>query len=468
MDVTLHERSAVDRELEIHVPFAELEPRLSAALKEQRKKTNLKGFRPGRAPMPLVRRMHGEQITFQIAEEFISEAWREHADDDLDVLGGPQLVELDTALDKDLRAVLRFGVRPTIEIKDDLSDETVRRITRPVTDDDLEAEIQRRLARDAKLEESDEPADETSVLIVDVQALDESGTPIIGQRDADREVDLSEDNLRPEMREALLGKKAGDEFRIDLDHQHEDDEGHDHDDHTDRLQVTVKTVRRRDVPALDEDFVSTITAGMQTSVEEYRETVRRELETAARRMGDDVLREDIIQAFLRSHDFDAPEALVDSVLDNFEQDLARRIGGELPEGFDTSGYRAAQRPQARQVARWSILHEQLLKDFEIELTEEDFEAEFERLAENGPASADMIKQFIQAQPGMLGNIRERLVSERLFGQLESRFTVRELTPEEYQAEQEAEAQAAIDAENASEADSAETPEAETPESEEAK
>src|SRR5690606_26961928 len=128
MDVTINERSPVDFELDIRATHDELEPRLHEALKEQRKKMNLKGFRPGRVPMSLAKKMYGEAIAAQIAEEVLGEAYRDEVADDesREVLGQPRLVELDSGYGGDLHAVVRFGVKPAFEIAD-LSGTTVNR-----------------------------------------------------------------------------------------------------------------------------------------------------------------------------------------------------------------------------------------------------------------------------------------------------------------------------------------------------
>jgi trigger factor len=440
MDVTLHERTPVDFDLEIRVTREELAPRLTEALKAQRKKINLKGFRPGKVPMDLVRKMHGPAIAAQVAEEVISEVWRDEVgeDESRDVIGSPRLTTLDFNVDTDLHAVLRFGVRPAFDLAD-TSGQEVRRLVRPVTDEDLEEELERRLRRAAKkVPAEDAPIDAEAIATVDLQAVDKaSDTPIIGQRSENQEVDLTDERLRSELREALLGKKAGDQFKVDLPHQHGEDEGHDHDDHVDRFLVSVKSVSLRERPELDEAFVKEDTAGQAETVEAYRETVRKEMEAAARRLGEEFLREEVIRKLLEAHTFPVPESLTESVIDEMEEDLERRFGQELPAEFDRRGFREAQREAAEHRARWTLIQQRALDEGEITLTEEDLEGEFERLAENGPGSAEMIKQFVRAQPQLLEGIRQRILTDRLFERLTGRFSVVEVSPEELDAEADA-------------------------------
>ncbi len=438
MTVNLHERTSVDFELEIEVPREELEPRLNEALKAQRKTMNLKGFRPGKVPLQMVRKMHGDAVAAQVAEQIISEAWREEVEGrgESEILGSPRITKLEFAFDSDLKAVLRFGVRPQFDLAD-TSDVTVRRLVRPVSEEDLEDELQRRLRRAATLEETQESADEQSVLTVDIQEVDkESDTPIIGRRDEDQDIDLTDERLRAELRDALVGKKTGDSFKIDLPHNHPEGEGHDHDDHIDRYMVTVKKVQARRLPDLDDEFAKEQTAGNVESVDDFRAMVQRELEEASRRLGEDFLREEIIREALEAHQFEVPESLVESMLDDMEEDLAKRAGGELPEEFDRETFRASQRDNAEHQSRWMLIQDKLSDGVGLKVTDEEFDAEFERLAESGPGSVEMVKQFVSAQPQLLQGIRQRILTQKMFDLLAERFTVVEVSPDELEGVQE--------------------------------
>lgn len=438
MDVTLHERSPVDFELEVRATSEELEPRITEALRAQRKRTNLKGFRPGRVPMSIVRKMYGSAIALQVAEQVVTEAYRDEVDenDELDVLGAPRLVEFDYDIGQDLRAVLRFGVRPAFEIAD-LSDAEVRRLMRTVTEEAIDEEIERRRRRAAeRIPAEDEPVGEDSLAVLDVQPVDRaSDMPIIGQREENQEVDLADSNLREELRSALLGKKAGDTFKVDLPHLHGPEKEHEG-EHVDRLLVTVREVQHRELPELGEAFIEEQTAGQVETLEAFREQLRAEMEAAWHRMASDLMRGEMIEKTLERHDFPVPEAAVEALLDEMLEEAAEQAGGELPEGFDAEGYREARREEAERQLRWMLIREQLLEEEGIEIGEADYEAEFERMAESGPFDAAMLRQFVAAQPQLIGGIRDRILNDRLFAALERRFSVVEKPFEELEDEQE--------------------------------
>jgi trigger factor len=438
MNVTVQKRSPVDFDLEIHIPADELEERTRAALREQRKKMNLKGFRPGKVPVQMVRKMHGPAIAGEVAQEVIGEIWRDEVaeNDEFDVLGAPRLVKLDFDIDRDLDAVLRFGVRPEFELEEKY-EQTVRRLARTVSEADVVEEIERRLLRQAEVVPTELPADDESMVVVDLQLIDkESGTPIVGQREVGRELDLTDERLRSEMRDAIVGKKAGDAVRVDLPHHHGPDEGHDHDDHVDRYMVTVQQVRHRIRPELDEDFIREQTAGQKETAEDYHEMVRSELEQATNRLGEDFLREEIVRTMLEAHDFPVPESLVESVIDDMEEELAKQAGRELPPEFERDAFRDSRREAAESQARWILIQDKIVEEADLTLREEDLEAEFERLAASGPGSPAMIKQFLASQPQILEGIKQQIMTRRLFDALAGRFEVVNVSPDELEQERE--------------------------------
>ena len=444
MDVTINERTPVDFDLDIRATHDELEPRLNAALKEQRKKMNLKGFRPGKVPMSLAKKMYGEAIAAQVAEEIIGEAYRDEVaeSEERDVLGQPRLVELDYEYGGDLHAVVRFGVRPEFEMAD-LSGTTVNKLVRPIKDEDVDEEIERRLRKGAGLVPTEDAATETDLVVIDLQRLDlASDTPIIGERQEGQEVEMDDERLRSELKDALVGKKAGDTFKVDLPHQHGPDEGHDHDEHIDRYLVTVKEGKQRELPELDEDWVKEHTAEQVETVEAFRDMIRTEMGQAWERMSGEMMREEMVRALLEGHDFAVPESLVESVLDEMEQNVAKENDGQLPPNFDRAGFRQVSRENAEAQVRWMLLKDRVLEDADVELKDEDYEAEFERMAESGPFDAATVKQFVAQQPQLIQGIQQRMLNDRLFAALEPRFSIVEKTQEEIEAEREAERETA--------------------------
>ena len=131
-----------------------------------------------------------------------------------------------------------------------------------------------------------------------------------------------------------------------------------------------------------------------------------------------------------------PETLTEASLDALFEDVRKQFQGEIPPTFDYDAWRDENRQQAEDQVRWLLVKDRLIEDEGLELTNEDFEAEFEKLAGEG-ADMALIKQYFESQPQMMEQMGDQLMNQRLFGAMESRFEVVEKSADEIREEAEA-------------------------------
>jgi trigger factor len=448
----------VDYALDVHVPADEIEPRIVAVLKQQRGRMNLKGFRPGKVPLPVVRKMIGPQVAIEIAEQVIGEAFREAVAEDstYDVVGAPRLSDLDfdaAQAGADLHAVVKFGVRPRITIAD-LQGAPVTRLVRSFSEEDVDADLQRRRDMAAKLEPAGEgeALTEDDVAVVVIQPLDAAGDPA-GPAQHGAQIVLANPDLRPQLRDALVGRVAGDTTTVQWEHEHHDvlprdagdvagsaggghDHDHDHDhDHTERYRVSVTEVQRRVLPEMDAEWVKEQTGGRTEAIEDLRDEVRVALEQSWERRAQEAMEEHMVEAFVDAHDFAVPEALVESALDARLQEMRERAGGDFPAGFDAAGWRERARDGTVRQVKWYLVKDALVRHEGLDITDEDLDAEMAQMA-GDPDQVDMVKAYFQRRPEERERLVEMLLNRRVFASLGGRFTVVEKTREDLERERE--------------------------------
>ncbi len=445
----------VDYTLDIYVPADEVEPRLMVLLKEQRKRMNLKGFRPGKVPMSHVRKMVGPQVAVQVTEEIIGDAYREamEGNEEYEVLGQPRLGELDYDFEKggDLKAEVKFAVRPQFEIAD-ITGMEVTKFVREFTDEDIDADIERRRESAASLEVVEDGATvgEKDVATIDIQPINEEGETT-GAKQSDAQIILADPKLRVELRDALLGASVGDSKRVEFPHQHGPDEGHDHEDHVDRYTIEVKSISYRILPEVDAEFIKAQTNDELEELDDLKAQIREQLESSWEQRSRQGLEGKMVEQLVEAHDFLVPETLVDATIDVMLNEIAQRSDGKLPHGFDVEHYRTEQREQAERQVRWLLVKQKLIDAEGLEITDADFDAEFEKIASDD-VSLDMVKQYFTQQEGLIEQMGDNLLNQRIFALLEERFVIVEKTREDLEREREEKAQA--DAEQKAEEEAA--------------
>ena len=431
----------VDYVLDVTIPAEELQPQIAAALKRQRAQMNLKGFRPGKVPMNVVRKMVGPQVAVEVAEQTIGEAYRTAVveNDEVEPIGQPRLTDLDFDVadpEAELKATVQFGVRPEVSLAD-LSGVPVTRVVRAFTDEDVDADLQRR--RDLAAQEEDAPEGTAvgaeHVAMVDIQPVDEGGEATAPKQNAARIV-MANPDLRPEMVEALTGLQIGDETTVELPQMADGEpvEGGD----VDRYTLTVVDVLERVVPEVDADFVKSQTKGESESLDDLRAQIREDLERSWTTRANQALEQKMVEQFVLGHreSVPVPETLAEAALDTMLEDVRQQQGGQLPPTFDVEAWRDQNRQQAQDQVRWLLVKDQLIEDEGLEVSDEDFEAEFEELAGDG-ADAELVKQYFTSQPQLMEQMGDQLLNRRVFGALEGRFSVVEKTADEIRAEAEA-------------------------------
>lgn len=440
--------SAVDYALDVHVPASQIQPQIAEALKRERAGMTLKGFRPGKVPASVVRKMVGPQVAIGVAEQAIGDAYREAMEGiELDVIGQPRLDELDfdvTSDAADLKAVVRFGVRPEITLAD-LSGVPVTRIVRAFTDEDVDADVQRR--RDLGATEEDAPEGTAiaadHVAVVDIQPVSAEGEPT-GVTQHGARLILANPNLRQEMRDALVGRTVGDAVTVELPHEHGDEGGHDHEEHVDRYRLTVTGLQTRVLPEPTPEWIAEQTQGRSESMDDLRDEARAELERNWERRARQAMEQKMVEEFVEAHrdSVPVPTVLTESALDTMLDEARERNGGQLPPTFEVDAFREQNRQQAEDQIRWLLVKEALIHEEGIEVTDDDLDAELAQIA--GDTDVEMVRGYFQQQPQLMEQMADHLLNQRLFSALEKRFTVVDKTREDIEAEA-AERRAALDA-----------------------
>ncbi|MFP4228036.1 MAG: trigger factor [Salinivenus sp.] len=450
METTLSKASPVEYELEIHATAEDVAPKLNEALKEQRKNMDVEGFRKGKVPLGLVKKMHGDAIGVRVAQELVQEIFEEEIEegDEVEPLGQPEMTSLDYELDGDLTATIRFGVRPEVDLQD-VSNEQISMLEHTVSDEDVEDEIERLRTQEADLLPMEgEPAGESDYVNIDLQRIDpQTDTPIIGDKDEDLTFFLDDERLKEELREALIGKTSGDTFRVELpqdlhDHDHGPG-GHDHDhDQDDRLyEVSVNDVKQRDLPPVDAAFVERVTEGEFDDPEAFRTHIRERLQEAWDDRAREMVQGEIIDKMLELHPVPVPESVIESYLDSFVNQVKQENDGELPDDFDEEHFRQRNRRDAENQGRWMLIRDKIVEEEQIEVTDDDIQAFFEEQAEGDDSvSVEQIKQFYHQMPRMMERVKQQILSDKVYDLLIERFDVQSKSREEFEEEMERERQ----------------------------
>jgi trigger factor len=417
LEVNVHTLTEVSREVEIEVNAEELQPYFDKAYREYGPKIDIRGFRKGKAPVELVKKLYGEMIEHEYLDKLAGELYRRVVKEkDLKPIGDPTLTDMKYDRGQRFWVKIQYDIRPAITLNQykGLSVETV---VHSVTDDELEDELMRIRKVNSSREEVEKVTNDEHVVTAELQEFDDTGFPIIGKKTDNARFYLADPQLEQPFKDALQATQKGNEHEIKFEHQHED--------HTHKVNMKAKVTKVEKVvlPELDNEFVKKITKEKVTSFEEFKKGIREDLQSYWKEKNRRGLINAIVSEIIRLHEFQVPESLIRSVLENLLEEIKGQYPNkQLPADFDTEKFFQENRAYAIFQAKWALLREEIVKA--ENLTVDD--AALVALAEREAPKIGIDKERLITYYKSSDQIRDRLVGDKLMDLLISSTKIKEV------------------------------------------
>ncbi len=422
MEVAINDITEVEKELAIQISAEELTPHFEKAYQRYQPKFEVKGFRKGKVPLELVKKMYGQQIEYDSLDTVASDLYREVAKErNIHPIGEPLLVDMDYKRGQSLAFKIKYEVLPLITLNE-YTGIAVEKLAHKLTEQELEEEIQRLRRANATTMEVKKVEDEEHLVTVDIQDLDDTGFPIIGKRRESQRLYLGDETMPGELKTALRNAEVGAAVRVQYGSQHGD---HAHKVH---MQATVKKIEKIQLPEFDDPFVKKITKEKVTTVVEFREQVKNDLENYWKERSERKLVDDLAAAIIRRHDFPVPESLITGIINRQLEDLKSRLPNKkLPAEFDEAKFREETRPSAIWQAKWFLLRERIIEQEGVTTDEADLEklAE-EKAVQTGIEKNKLLEFFKKSEES-----QRQVLSDKLVAFLKSRARITEKVTEEF-------------------------------------
>jgi trigger factor len=382
MPTTVTEAGPFERLVNLHITEDEIAAGKAAAARRLSGDLKLKGFRPGKAPTPVVEAAVGSaRLRQETIEDLINPTLNKVlTDEDIRPAVSPEMERLDE-VDGGVDVAVRVTLWPEIDLPN-YRDRNVEVDSPEVTDDDMELQIKRMLEQFATVEEVDRPAAEGDFVSVDVSATN-GDDDVEEAKAADLLYEIGSGLFIDGLDEQMVGKSAGDSVTFDaaLPAGFGDRAGEDV-----TFTVAVQEVKERILPEFNDEWVSENTE--YETIQELNVELRERLADAKLRA---VTRQfaDLALSTLRDQvDIELPEALIRTEMDNHLHRFIHRLEeSELTlddyfqaSGVDQASFIADLREQALLSLKNQLVLEAVAKAEGIEITEQDLSSALQALA----------------------------------------------------------------------------------------
>jgi trigger factor len=404
VEVSLNTVNDSDREIEISLTQEEVAPQIDEAYKKASSALEIRGFRKGKAPLSLIKRMYGDIIENDAIDEIANE-WFKKAIDEREIkpIGTPLMVDLKYKRGEPLSFKVKFEIKPIFELKEYKGIEVEKPI-HVVGDNEVMEEV-RRLQHVHATNEPVQKVDGAEYMVTaNMQELDKEGAPLSGRKRDGMKVYLDEPSTEPEVKAALKNAEVGGVYTASFEHTHEDHA------HSVTMQFTVTDIDKVVLPEFNDEFVKKITAGKSENAEIFKTSIKTDLQKYYdERSGKHVI-EAITNEIVRRHEFAVPQTIVQGIVDSYLEEIKKeQPNKEFPRGFDTKRYAESVRPSALWQAKWLLIREQIIAKEELKSEEADLVA----LAEESAARFNMEKERLLEYYKTSESTTEQIITNKL-------------------------------------------------------
>lgn len=385
---------------EIEVELVEFEKAMEKSYKKNVGKYSVPGFRKGKVPRRILERYYGEGILFEDAiniacPDAYEAAVKEYK---IDPVERPDLDILQIGNGQNLRFTARVTVKPEVELGKYKGIE-VEKITASVTDDQVDAEINKVQEKNARMiSVEDRPVKEGDITIIDFDGFVD-GVPFDGGKGEEFELKIGGGQFIKGFEEQIIGASIGDEIDVNVTFP-EDYHATDLSGKPAQFKVTVNEIKEMKLPELDDEFAKDISEF--DTLEEYKKDIFGKLmekaEYEAKRKQEDSVVEKVVEFATVETPQVMIENRVDAIVSDFELNLRYQrldlkrylefMGTTLPE------FRERFKERAEKEVRSSLVVEKISKIEEIEVLAEEIEDEIKVIADNYSTSVEELKKSL--------------------------------------------------------------------------
>ena len=386
--------------LTIEVSAEDLEKALQAVYMKEKSRISLPGFRKGKVPRAMIEKMYGVEIFFEdAANMLITQEYPKAVDEcGADVVSRPEIDIAQMEKGKPFIFTAEDAVRPEVTLGE-YKGVTVTKIDSTVTEEELNAEIDKERKSNARtITVEDRAIEDGDIAVIDFEGFTD-GVAFEGGKGENHSLVIGSHSFIDGFEEQLVGRKTGEELDVNVTFPEEY--------HAQELagkpavfKVKINEVKMEELPELDDEFAQDVSEF--DTLAEYKEDVEKKLVERKTAEGKRMQESEAVDNIVEASQMDIPDVMIETQAQSMMEDFANRItqqGLSMEQYMQFSGTTTEQmleqmKPEALKRIQSSLVLEEIAKKEDIQVSEEDIDAELDRMASMYGMEADQLKEFM--------------------------------------------------------------------------
>ena len=386
--------------LTIEVSAEEVEKAIEKAYQKQKSRISVPGFRKGKVPRKMVEKMYGVGVFYEDAvNDMIPTAYEAAVkESELEIVSQPKIDVVQIEAGKEFIFTAEVAVKPEVELGEYKGLE-VPKSDVSVSDEEIMAEIDKEREQNSRIITVDDRAvEDGDMTVIDFEGFVD-GVAFEGGKGTDYPLTIGSHSFIDTFEEQLIGKNIGEEVDVNVTFPEEY--------HAEELKgkpalfkVTVKEIKKKELPELDNDFVEDVSEF--STVDEYKASIKTKIEEKKADEAKSAKEEATIEKIIEGAKMEIPDAMVDSQVRQMAEDFARRISAQgltIDQYFQYTGLTSDKlleqmRPQALKRIQSRLVLEAVADKENFEVTDEDVNNEINDMASAYQMEADKLKDLL--------------------------------------------------------------------------
>ena len=386
--------------LTIEVSAEEVESALQRAYQKQKSKISIPGFRKGKVPRQMVEKMYGVGVFYEdAANDMIPAAYEKAASEsELEIVSQPKIEVVQIEKGKEFIFTAEVAVKPEVELGEYKGVEVPKTETE-VTEEDIMAEINKEREQNSRIITVDDRAvEDGDMTVIDFEGFVD-GEAFEGGKGEDYPLTIGSHSFIDTFEEQLTGKNIGEEPEVNVTFPEEY--------HAEELKgkpalfkVTVKEIKKKELPELDDDFVEDVSEF--STVAEYKDSIKNKIEERKAKEAKAAKEDAAIEKIIENAKMEIPEPMIETQVRQMAEDFSRRLsqqGLSVEQYFQYTGLTAEMlldqmKPQALKRIQSRLVLEAIAKAEAIQVSEEELEKEIQDMATSYQMEADKLKALL--------------------------------------------------------------------------
>ena len=394
----LEEKNMV--KLVIEATAEEFEAGLNTAYKKSKSKINGPGFRKGKAPRKIIEQLYGQEVFFEdAANAIIPDAYAKACiESELDIVSQPKISVTQLEKGKPFVFEAEVAVRPEVELGNYKGVEVSKADTE-ATDADVEEEIKKVAEQNSRtITVEDRAVKDGDMTVIDFEGFID-GEAFEGGKGENYPLTIGSHSFIDNFEDQIIGMNIGDEKEINVtfpeDYHAEELKGK-----PATFKVSVKEIKEKQLPDIDDDFAQDVSDF--DTLDEYKADLKKKIAERKEAEAKKQKETEAIEKIVADSKMDIPQAMIDTQVTRMAEDFAQRLqqqGLSLEMYFKYTGLTAEKilddmKPEAVKRIQNSLVLEAVAKAENIQVSDDEFNAELSKMAEMYKMEVDKIKEFM--------------------------------------------------------------------------